>query len=114
MMALTDVLPPLRFGGMPPPENPASERNPGRRPPPFRPRFSIGIFYLILFFFVFSFLQVLPELLALLEMPPGAEQEQAALEAARESSSPLTALLLSLAATSLGSYYQVLPGMKVG
>ncbi len=113
MMALTDVSPPHRFGGMPLPENPPPGRSAGRRPPPFRPRFSIGVFYLVVFFFLFSFLQVLPELLALLEMPPGAEQEQAALEAARESSSPLTALLLSLGATSLGSYYRILPGMKV-
>ena len=92
-MALTDVLPPHRFVGMPLPENPDPGRSARRSPPPFRPRFSIGIFYLVLFFFVFSFLQVLPELIALLEMPPGAEQEQAALEAARESSSPLSCLL---------------------
>jgi len=98
-----------------PPSEPSSKRNPaGRRPPPFRPRFSIGILYLTLFFFLFSFLQVLPDLIALLDMPAGPDQERAALEAARKASNPLAALLLSLFATSLGSYYRVLPGMKVG
>ncbi len=85
-----------------------------RRPPPFRPRFTIGIFYLVVFFFLFAFLQVLPELIALLEMPPGPDQERAALEATRSASNPLAAALLSLVATSLGSYYRILPGMKVG
>jgi hypothetical protein len=85
-----------------------------RRPPPFRPRFTIGIFYLALFFFLFSFLQILPDLIVLLELAPGPEQQNAATEAARQGSSPLASALLALLATSVGSYYQILPGMKVG
>ncbi len=53
-------------------------------------------------------------MIALLEMPPGPDQERAALEATRSASNPLAAALLSLVATSLGSYYRILPGMKVG
>ena len=89
------------------------ERSAKRRPPPFRPRFTIGIFYLVLFFFLFSFLQILPDLIALLEMPAGPEQQNAAQEASHRSSSPLASALLALLATSAGSYYRVLPGMKV-
>ena len=85
----------------------------GRKPPPFRPRFSIGILYLVAFFFLFSFLQVLPDLVALLEMPPGPNQELAAREAAQAATNPLASLLLAVLATALGSYYSVLPGMKV-
>ena len=88
---------------------------PRRRSPTFRPRFTIGIFYLALFFLLFSFLQVLPELVDLLgSMPPGPGQEQAAAEIMKNGSSPLISLVLSLAFTSLGSYYQVLPGMREG
>ena len=46
-------------------------------------------------------------------MPPGPDQERAALEAARTTSRPLASILLALFATALGSYYRVLPGMKV-
>ena len=86
-----------------------------RPPPPFRPRFTIGIFYLVIFFFLFSFLQVLPDLIDLLgSMPPGPAQERAAEDVAREGVNPLVSVVLSLIATSLGSYYQVLPGMRTG
>ena len=98
---------------MPPSDSSSQPSGRGRPPPPFRPRFSIGIFYLVAFFFLFSFLQVLPDLVALLEMPPGPDQERAALEAARTTSRPLASILLALFATALGSYYRVLPGMKV-
>lgn len=94
------------------PEHPSLP--PRRRPPPFRPRFTIGVLYLVGFFFLFSFLQVLPELIGLLrDMQPGPEQQAEAERVAREGSSPLIALLLSVAATSLGSYLKVLPGMRV-
>jgi hypothetical protein len=84
-----------------------------RRPPPFRPRFTLGLVYLAVFFVLFQFLQVLPDLLDLLgSMEPGPDQQIAAERVMREGSSPLLSLVLSLAATSLGSYYQVLPGMK--
>jgi hypothetical protein len=94
--------------------SPSPHGNPKRRrPPAFRPRFTIGVFYLVVFFFLFSLLQVLPDLIALLEMPPGPEQEVAAREAAHQASDPLTASILSLIATSLGSFYRILPGMRV-
>lgn len=98
---------------MPPSAPPPEPKPANRRPPPFRPRFTIGIFYLVVFFFLFSFLQILPDLIALLEMPPGPDQKAAAAEAARLHSSPLVASLLALFATSIGSYYRVLPGMKI-
>ena len=86
------------------------------RPPPgkYRPRFIIGIIYLVGFFFLFAFLQILPDLVGLLDLPPGPEQERAARELAREQSDPLTSLLLSVLVTSLGGYYQILPGMREG
>ncbi|MFP6641090.1 MAG: hypothetical protein VCC04_12665 [Myxococcota bacterium] len=87
----------------------------GRRPQhKFRPRFSIGMIYLVGFFFLFAFLQILPDLVGLLDLPPGPEQERAARELAREHSDPLTSLLLSVLATSVGGYYQVLPGLREG
>jgi hypothetical protein len=98
---------------MPPSAPPPEAKPANRKPPPFRPRFTIGIFYLVAFFFLFSFLQILPDLIGLLEMPPGPDQEAAAAEAARLHSSPLVASLLALLATSIGSYYRVLPGMKI-
>jgi hypothetical protein len=83
------------------------------RPPPFRPRFTIGIVYLVAFFLFFAFLQVLPDLIGLLSsMPPGPEQQQAAERIMRDGSSPLVSLALSLGATSLGTWYQLLPGMR--
>ena len=85
---------------------------PRRNPPPFRPRFTIGFFYLVVFFFLFAFLQILPDLIALLDRPPGPEQEEAALQAARSGTSPLASALLALIATSLGSYYRILPGIR--
>ncbi len=88
---------------------------PSPAPPPFRPRFTIGLFYLVVFFFLFSFLQVLPGLIEVLSsMPPGPEQEREAARVARQSVRPLASVALSLGATSLGSYFRVLPGMRVG
>jgi len=93
------------------------DRNPqpgARKPPPFRPRFTIGLVYMAVFFVLFQFLQVLPELIDLLRtMEAGVAQQQAAEHAMRVGSSPLVSLVLALAATSLGSYYKVLPGMRV-
>lgn len=100
---------PSRSSRAEPPRSPT----PRRSAPPFRPRFTLGILYLATFFVLFSFLQVLPELVELLgSMQPGPAQEKAAARVMREGSSPLVSLVLSLAATSLGAYYQVLPGMK--
>jgi hypothetical protein len=93
-----------------------SDRQPSDRnqsTPSFRPRFTLGIVYIVFFFFLFSILQVLPDLVAVFsEMQPGPAQERAAAQLAQEHVSPLTSLLLAVAATSLGSYLQVLPGMR--
>jgi hypothetical protein len=70
--------------------------------------------YMIFFFFVISLLQVLPGLIDLLAMEPGLEQQLQAESMTRERVNPLLSLILSLAATSAGAYYQVLPGMRVG
>jgi len=94
-------------------DTPPARSSGSRRPPPFRPRFTLGLIYLAVFFVLFQFLQVLPELIHLLgSMEPGPDQQLAAERAMREGSSPLVSLVLALAATSLGSYYRVLPGMK--
>ena len=70
---------------------------------------------MVVFFFLFSLLQVLPSLLDLLaEMPPGPEQQAAAEEVTRKGTRPLVSLILALLATALGSYFQVLPGMRKG
>ena len=96
---------------MPNSPTPPRATPPRRRPAPFRPRFSIGILYLVAFFFLICFLQVLPELVDLLALEPGEDQQQRAEAITRETIDPLLSLLFALAATSLGAYYQVLPGM---
>lgn len=84
-----------------------------RRPPGFRPSFTLSLLYVAGFFFVYAFLMVLPQLLDLLSsMPPGPEQEQAARRIAHEGAHPLAAFLLSLATTALATHFQVLPGMR--
>ncbi len=86
-----------------------------RQSPGFTPRFTIGMIYLVVFFLLFSFLQVLPDLLGVLnELPPGPAQERVAARVVQESYSPLVALLLSVATTSLGAYFEVLPGLRLG
>ena len=95
--------------------SPGTSAPPPRNPPPFRPRFTIGVLYLGGFFLLFSFLQVLPELIHVAEsMPPGPEQEEAARRVMQEGLNVLLSILLSLAATSLGVYYSILPGMRTG
>lgn len=86
-----------------------------RRPPAFRPSFTLALLYLAVFFFVFAFLLVMPELVGVLrDVPPGPEQQAIAERAVREVAGPRTlwALLLALAALGFGSYLRVLPGMK--
>ena len=95
-----------------PPDHPLYGR---RRAPAFRPSFTLALVYLFAFFVVFSFLLIMPELLAVLrDVPPGPEQQQVAQETARRAFAPraVYALGLSLAAVGLGSYLQVLPGLK--
>jgi len=86
-----------------------------RRPPAFRPSFTLALLYLVVFFFAFAFLLIMPELMAVLrDVPPGPEQEAVARRVAQQAAAPRLpwALLLSLAALGLGSYLRVLPGLK--
>ncbi len=97
---------------MDPQEHPILSR---RRAPAFRPSFTLAVLYIGGFFVVFAFLLILPELLAVLrDVPPGPEQERIAREVAQRAAGPrlLWALGLALAALGLGSYLQVLPGLK--
>lgn len=80
--------------------------------PRFRPRFTIGILYIAGFFFFFAFLQIMPDLIQLLELPPGPDQEVAAKELARRKSNPLLSLILAVVATGAGAYYEILPGLS--
>ena len=72
--------------------------------------------YLLVCFFAFGLLLVAPELLEILrEVPPGPEQQKLAEEAVREAIRPRlpVAGALALLTTVLGSYYKVLPGLRV-
>ena len=87
----------------------------GRRPPAFRPKFTVALIYLAVLFILFALLLILPSLLEVLaEVPPGPEQEKIAYEVARGVAGPrlYSAAALSIATVILGSYYKVLPGMR--
>lgn len=86
-----------------------------RRAPGFRPRFTISILYLAGFALVFMFLMSLPGLIDVMSV--GGDEEtmtRRAAEVTRTHARPYVALLLSLLATGLGAYYEVLPGMREG
>jgi hypothetical protein len=94
------------------PDHPLASR---RRAPAFRPSFTLAVVYLLAFFFLFAFLLILPELLAVLrDVEPGPEQERVAQQVAREAFAPRApyAVLLALASVGLGSYLRVLPGLR--
>ena len=95
-----------------PPEHPLASR---RRPPAFRPSFTLALLYLVGFFFLFAFLLILPELLAVLrDSPPGPDQQRIAEQVAREAFAPraLYAVVLSVTCVGLGSYLRILPGVR--
>jgi hypothetical protein len=95
-----------------PPEHPLSQR---RRAPVFRPSFTLALLYLALFFGVYAFLLVMPELIAVLrDVQPGPEQQEIAQRAAREAFRPMLpwALLLALGTLALGAWLDVLPGLR--
>lgn len=95
-----------------PGEHPILDR---RRPPAFRPSFTLALLYLAGFFVAFAFLLIMPELVAVLrDVPPGPEQEAIAREVAQRVAQPrlVPALLLALGAVGLGSWLQILPGLK--
>ena len=91
----------------------APQRSARPSPPPFRPRFTIGLVWFALFVVLFELLQVLPSLIELLgTMEPGAAQQAAAERLVREESNLRLSVALALAATALGSWLGVLPGTK--
>ena len=88
---------------------------PRRRGPTFRPRFTIGIAYLVGFFFLYAVLLLVPALTDVLAtVPPGPEQEEVAKEVAQRTFRPLlpVAAGLSLISTLLGAFFEILPGLR--
>ena len=81
----------------------------------FRPRFTLGLFYLFLFFFLYCMLLVSPQLYeAARSLPPGPDQEELAKQMVREAMRPRLwiALVASVATTAIGARTGVLPGMR--
>lgn len=91
---------------------------PARSRPPrptLQPRFTLGIIYILLFFFIYCFLLVTPSLIEVLRtVPPGPEQEEIAREVAREAIQPRLwiALALAVATTAIGVSRGLLPGTR--
>jgi hypothetical protein len=85
------------------------------RPTPFQPRFTVGLFYLAGFFFLYCLVLIAPELWRVLQtVPPGPEQEQVAAQVAQQAIKGrlLIALFAALATTALGGKAGWLPGMR--
>lgn len=85
------------------------------RPPPFQPRFTVGLFYLAAFFFLYCLILIAPDLWHVLRtVEPGPAQEQAAAEVARVAirGRLLLALMAALATTGVGGKAGWLPGMR--
>jgi TctA family transporter len=86
-----------------------------RRAPPFQPRFTIGLIYLVLFFALYCLLLAAPALIEVANtVPPGPEQQEAAERAAKEAvqSRLWMAGLAALVTTALGIRTGVLPGTR--
>lgn len=86
-----------------------------RSRPPFQPRFTLGLFYLFVFFFLYCLLLVSPQLYeAAQSVPPGPEQEEVAKQMVREAIRPRLwiALVASVATTAIGARSGWLPGMR--
>ena len=87
---------------------------PHRRPPPLpRPRFTLGILYLLAFFFVYCFALAGPALWEVLQnVPPGPMQEQIAAQAAKEAvqSRLWIAFVAAVVTTGVGMAKGLLPG----
>jgi hypothetical protein len=88
-----------------------------RRPPVFQPRFTVGLLYLCLFFFLYALLIVAPPLWDMWQsLPPGAEEDEQVLAQASELARGVVqprlwiALAAALLTTGLGSYAGLLPG----
>jgi hypothetical protein len=86
-----------------------------RRPPAFKPSFTLLIAYVVGFFVAYALLLILPELLSVLaEVPPGPEQQEIAEQVARDAARPRIAyaVALTLITVGLGSYLKILPGLR--
>jgi ABC-type phosphate transport system permease subunit len=95
-----------------------SAQPPPRRRPrraTLRPRFTLSLFYLFLFFMLYGLLLVSLDLYEVWRtLPPGPEQQEAAREVAREAVQGRLwmPLLAALVTTGLGIYAGVLPGTR--
>ena len=89
----------------------------GRSRPPrsFQPRFTLSLLYVAAFFFLFCMVLVAPSLYEVWQtVPAGPEQQEEAKRLAQEVVQPKLriAFVAAVAATALGAYTRVLPGMK--
>jgi TctA family transporter len=78
-----------------------------------KPRFTLGILYLMAFFFVYCFALAGPALWEVLQtVPPGPEQEEIAARAAQQAlqSRVWIAFVAAVATTGLGMAKGLLPG----
>ena len=85
------------------------------RRPTFRPRFTLGIFYLLGVFFLYAMLLVLPEMIhALKTIPPGPEQQAAVTEALQANMRVRLgiALVAAIATVLLAAVKGWLPGLR--
>ena len=93
---------------------------PSRRPRTvFRPRFTLMILYLLVFFLLFGLLFALPDLIeAARSLPPGDELTPEELEQAREVARGALRgrihliFVCAVIATGLGAWRRVLPGLR--
>jgi hypothetical protein len=85
-----------------------------RRAPPFRPRFTITLFYLFGFFVAYGLLLAAPALIEVLDkIPPGPEQEEAAKRVTQDAlRAPRIYIVagLALVTTAVGARFGWLPG----
>lgn len=96
-------------------QTPGARPPPRRRAPAFRPSFTLAALYVVGFFALFAMLFILPELLRVLaEVPPGPEQQRIAQEVARKAAAPRLpyAVAAALLTVGLGTYLEILPGLK--
>ena len=97
-----------------PPTDPSPRR---RVSTTFTPRFTLSLFYLFGFFFLFALLLVVPALVEAFQQLPAESTPQdleIASEVARETLRPRLGIAVagSLLATALGAYTNSLPGMR--
>ncbi len=86
-----------------------------RSRPRFQPRFTLGLFYLFVLFFLYCLLLVSPQLVEVARnLPPGPEQEELATQRVREAIRPRfwIPLVASVVTTAIGARSGVLPGMR--